>query len=427
MKKITYIFVLMTLAACSNDDVINSGGNDEITVDVVSNNAISRTMSGHSHDTSKTYNIESFTLFASIYNSTPFQPYFENVNVSYTDRGWALDKPKFWPDNGKTVDFWAYHNANTAAGSSVGTVQFANGKLSVTDMIIPTTTSEQDDVIYALAQNKSNQGSVPINFRHALSMIDLKFESLSGSNLVVEVNKVTLCGLTVKGSFSIEHDTSTQYSNSSAAYTYSNAIAYTQTKHDGTNEVSTTFDGWDGYYTYCPGVKGAIFGDDILVLPLDFDPGSCNDSGIWSNVYFKISCRIYNIKYDVTFSAVNNKNTPVMIHNGIKGAKDSDGKYAYKGYGSLLYGVAGVDGADDGFADIYVPVPKLSELVEYADGSEATLNGWQAGKRYTYVLSFGGDSHAALDPNGNPIFIPINVAISDIDVWPTASSTSTTI
>ena len=138
---------MLTLAACSKDEVVQQNPNDAISFSIVTNKAVSRAIDGYCNNKLP----DDFQVWAAAQG----KKYFENETYEkYNDAKPGVSevykyKPsdgvmRYWPESG-TVDFFATKNAN-------GTVNFtASGTTSIafTGFTVNGTVSAQTDFIYA--------------------------------------------------------------------------------------------------------------------------------------------------------------------------------------------------------------------------------------------------------------------------------------
>jgi hypothetical protein len=486
MKKITYIFALLALTACSNDDVINTTSSNEIRLNVTAN-PISRAMTHH--ESYRTNNINYFRLWANLNNSTPFQPYFKDQRVSQSSGVWSLDTPYYWPDGNK-LDFWAYHNE--ATDGSVGAAAFnADGKLEVAGITLPVDASKQDDALYAYASAVSkddNGGTVSLNLRHALSMMEFRMVNKS-ENVVIEVQKVTVTGLRQKGSFYIDNTTPTQYlfdaykdnttatnsndnggTNEGKYYPYSTDIHWFANYGEQTANIlneKVPLHNPDGEYDhqdqYCYSTDDetsyiVIFPSSMFATDTDTDSSTDTDSEStthvktdnsdtpvigkmlvlplamqdygksYKNMQIKISCRIYSIVdmdgFKTAYQALADK-TPEAVHALLSKTETTDDDITTNTYASTIYADQTNGFADSAFREFYIPLPLLDTYFLQTEGTEYVSNRFVPGIRYVYNLIIGGDGNEteAKTDDGNELMTRVRVK-PNIDYWPATGTTT---
>jgi hypothetical protein len=449
MKKKYYIFtgVALALAACANDDVVQSADNNQIKFDVVTNTTTSRALNMHNAGA----NLSKFNVWA--YTNTYNVPYILNKEVSKDVNVWVMNPSYNWPAN-DALDFYAMHDEtdysaeNKAEEAVLVQVSDSDQDNEYQGRENPFTTAmkvenivmeddeHQDDILYAVTPNKreADGSMVPINFRHALAAIS--FEVVNESpTLYVEANEITFCGAYDKGNLYFGTTTTKQYPNDYTTTTseeetttiadYPSTDCYWVIDKAATQKeyqlVEKTDDStWSTilpYYKYVTESADLTTidlsqtdADQILVIPQKHTAGKYDKDGItpWSGVYVKLHCRVYYIKEPHKFvrdvlDSDGNLRTDVDAHAVVTGNL-SDGSDA----ASLVFGTT--DGKED-FADLYVPLP---------------TGQWQSGMKYIYRLTFGGDADTAKDKDGNSALFPMSVK-AEVIAWPDAESNNQNI
>ena len=178
MKKVLLgTLAVLTLAACSKDEVIQQNPNDEISFSVVTNKAISRAADGYCNDETPE-EMKVSALYTS--DGTNWKTYFTNELYEKSDDADKAEKDyviptgsglRYWPDLGEEADnvkmkFYAMVNATPAWDGTTG--------MKVENFKVESTVSAQKDVLYAVQEvtKKPDGGVQKINFRHALSQIE---------------------------------------------------------------------------------------------------------------------------------------------------------------------------------------------------------------------------------------------------------------
>jgi hypothetical protein len=339
MKKITYIFALLALTACSNDDVIGTTSSDEIHLSVTTETP-KLTASRVSHEGTL---LNDFTLFA-LNSDDSKTKYLENERVVYSDGIYSFAAgTRYWPDY--ALNFYAVHCLNgdeTIADNKTQTVYSVSdvpkfleigveGKYSgiiVNNVILPSSNpssntvaddSSQDDILYARVENVTNATSntVTLNFRHALAKIQFTVKAATDQMYVeIPTGGVELCGFTNKGDLWIGapfgNETSTNFSEgTNDDYTYSNDCswdpssdadhinqsikckAYAKAQNCG-DRIGIFHD----YYTDGADQDNTIQAQDgFYVMPYKYDAGQYKKTdGKWTGVYFKIKCLVCHIE-----------------------------------------------------------------------------------------------------------------------------------
>lgn len=373
---------MLTLAACSKDEVVQQNPNDAITFSATTNKAISRAADGYCNNSLP----GDFKVWAAAQGKS----YFENEKyVKYNDAASGAPavykyKPedgmmRYWPATG-TVDFFATKNENgTETFTYSGTTSLAFAGFAVNGNV-----SAQTDFIYAVNKEATktsvSDGTTTLNFRHALSQIEFQAKN-ENSKIYVEIDGVSVKNVNSKGDFSVNAETANNY-----------------VKHD--------------------------FG----TTPVDPDPrvGRCS----WTGQNTKAD-------YDVTFTATAvgttetsltvsdatgkefNPNTMYLLPQTLtawnKSAAASSQTNSYFIVNALIYNVAGAS------------VDKVNDIVvwgTYDSGTDSwktkpiaipvpTSTTWEDGKRYVYTFVFTTDGNGGYDPTTNdPVLTPIKLSVT---------------
>ncbi|MDE6007983.1 MAG: fimbrillin family protein [Muribaculaceae bacterium] len=259
---------------------------------------------------------------------------------------------RYWPESG-TLTFEALLNGSK---ESDGTVNF-----SVADAA-----ASQKDLIYARATGSKADGTVALNFRHALSQIVFKAKN-TNETLTVKVSKVELCNVNNSGVYTLPSDNTTDNSG--------------ETDHDGTTYQTAGRGSWnslEGNTSYTienevilnsettsADISAANGSDALMLIPNTYTAWDAttaiNDAT--EGTYFLVTATITQ--------KVNDNETAVKIWDG----------------------------------EIAIPV----------------AFSWVEGKRYIYTFAFG-QGNGGYDPENpeNPVFVPITFSV-DVDEFVPAS------
>ena len=113
---------------------------------------------------------------------------------SATSSAWSGDKTFYWVD-GQTHQFFGVSPYGAVTGASV------TASAQSFDYTVPTANSGQHDLLVSslLAQEKTDDGTLSLPFRHALSMVLLKAKTTTA--LAFDIHSVTLCNIRDGGTF----------------------------------------------------------------------------------------------------------------------------------------------------------------------------------------------------------------------------------
>lgn len=189
MKKHIFIPIIamsLLMAACSDE---NTGPT------VKTDNAISFTALVPKPPRSQPTTTASINNFV-VYAFTGGKPYMQGVKVTRKGAAWIYNPPVYWPTT--PVNFYAFSpditNSPSIGSSGLGTIpDFTNpGNI---------------DLLYAVNMNETAKSTpVMINFRHAMSKVDVLLSS-ANENLIVKVSYVSLNNVAIKGTFNFPNAT----------------------------------------------------------------------------------------------------------------------------------------------------------------------------------------------------------------------------
>ena len=397
MKKVLLgTLAVLTLAACSKDEVIQQNPNDEISFSVVTNKAVSRAADGYCNLT-KPANMVVSALYTT--DGSTWKTYFTNETYTkgtgsiYAITGSAL---RYWPDLGTDADnvkmkFFAMVNATPAWDGTTG--------MKVENFTVESTVSAQKDVLYAVQEvEKKPDGAQAINFRHALSKIEFKAKN-ENKNIYVEISRVKVCNVNSKGNFKFSASTVGNIDIHESTGSYPAEVGKWSAWADLTSYETAAFGPvklsqkkYEGETLKTPEeaaeaspltISGEYNANTMYLLPQKFElyTGTGTDdpnlTNVWngsgkpeSGAYFLVETKIQN----------------VAAGNGTRAAVDD--VYLWGNSTTAKY--------------IAVPMPKETN--------------WEPGKRYVYTFVFTTDGNGGTDPEkGEPVLVPIklNVTVDD--------------
>lgn len=275
-------------------------------------------------------NGSSFEVAAFLNDKT--NPYLQ-AQITHNGTSWnyfnPLDKA-YWPSG--SLNFFAvapysdFYQAVPATGNTVQYSNTADDKSMKITYTVPTTTSRQQDLMYATTAPmvKPSEGKVTLNFKHALNQIHFKGRTDS-KNLNVEIasNGIEICEINSRGILSV--------TNSEQVWTQNS----TKDKYVINNETPVVINST----TEVIAISSAS--NVLMLIPQKVEAWSLPSNVTeQNNSYLKINCKIW----------VNN------------GGSDQDKVYLH--------------GTESTYAFMYVPFAGTSMD--------------QIGKKITYTLIFGG-------------------------------------
>lgn len=208
MKKYFFVAAIaaMSLASCSNDDVIEVK-QDEIKFNVVTNRA-SRAANIYCNNNMP----EDFKVYAFYNNGTQDMLYIDGDVITRSENGVyvnSTNKSRFWPET--SLDFVALKNFTNGATLHYHAQGAYYGHVSE-NFTVAQNVADQIDLLYAIAPAQTKEiakDGVKLNFRHALSQVVFKAKNLN-SALHVEVTGVKVGNVANKGQFDITLKNSTE-------------------------------------------------------------------------------------------------------------------------------------------------------------------------------------------------------------------------
>lgn len=384
----------MAMASCSQDETIgiNHDG-DEITFNVVTNSAT------RAADVYCNQNLPGGFYVSAISDGKTYidKDYVKGSNGSWTNQSGT----RYWPET--AVDFYAHVNGGDAYKWSVDGAGKATAKFE--NFTVSKDVADQVDLLYAVKTGqKKTDGTVNLNFRHALSQIVFQAKN-TNANLYVEIAGVSVANVGGTNTFTFPSENT----------------------EDNIDHPKTD-----------PADDGVYEDDEFGSIPYDASWGTWDN---WDNLTPRTE------KYDVDFgkTPVKGNNTLVALTttknvadkeynsnamlllpqtttawdpeaNPLPGAAGNTGSYLL--VDCAIFNVAGTDYAEGDDVCLW---GKLEE------GAWTTKElaipvafDWQQGKKYVYTLVFG-EGNGGYDPDPepdpdpedpDPVLVPITFEIT---------------
>lgn len=378
MKKYFFFAAIaaMSLASCSNDDVIELK-QDEIKFNVVANNT-SRAVNVYCNNNMP----EDFKVWAYSTNEDGEDVMYINGDlVKKNGTSYATDNVRYWPAD-KTLNFVAFKNMGGIIinqNNAVAYVADTNNPTGSNEISINSNVAEQVDMLYAITngQTKAANASagVSLNFRHLLSQVVFNAKNTNSNNLYIEVTGVKVGNV---------HECGQPRFNFGTNETTGNF-------EDHVGETKYTFEpiSWEyptnDYVDYTVAFDKMVLGNTLSALT------SANATGK---------------EFSNTAMLLLPQTTTAWVPSAATATPDAEGSGAYVAVNCKIYNVANGDGVKtekdellhDGWA--YMPVNIA----------------WQQGKKYTYTFIFG-QGNGGYDENGDPVLAPVNynVTVDDFE------------
>ena len=412
MKKVLLgTMAVLTLAACSKDEVIQQNPNDEITFSVVTNKAVSRAQDGYCNSS-----LPGSMLISALYTAdgTNWKTYFTNEIYNHsTGTSYAIPEGsglRYWPDLGVADDnvkmkFFAMVNATPSWVGTTGMT--ANFK-------VESTVSAQKDVLYAVQEVKEKPagGAQSINFRHALSQIEFEAQN-KNKNIYVEITGVKVMNVWDKGTVT--------FSASTAGNVVTHTTPATGTYPDNADLLCK----WTGLAnSTATGTKAAQnFGVEFGTVKLSQKKVTKETPLTYGEDQALASSLTTKNDDGKEYSS----NTMYLLPQTIEAWDPSSVNVPTEGKGSYflvkakIWNVAAGDGTRAASGDVVLW--DNQKKVPGEGGSESTVDQfiaipipaieWIAGKRYVYTFVFTTDGNGGYNPgDGEPVLTPITLSVT---------------
>lgn len=377
----------MAMASCSQDETIgiNHDG-DEITFNVVTNNAT------RAADVFCNQNLPGGFYVSAISDG---KTYIDKDYVTGENGNWTnTSGTRYWPET--PVDFYAYVNAGTSYKWSVDGAGKATAKFE--NFTVNNTVGSQEDLLYAVKKNqsKTNNGTVNLNFRHALSQIVFQAKN-TNENLYVEIAGVSVVNVGGTNTFTFPLE-NTETNIEHKDYDTDGDGVY-ETGEFGSINYDASWGTWDnltsGTEKYDVDFdKTSVPGNNTLVALT-----TANETG-----------KEYNSNAMLLLPQTTSAWDP-ETHPDPK--KENTGSYLL--VDCAIFNVAGDDYTD---GDVCLWGEQQGSTWNTKELAIPVAFDWQQGKKYVYTLVFGeGNGGYNPDPedpdpeNPEPVLVPIKFEI----------------
>lgn len=234
MMLVALIATMLIAAGCSKQETIRTQQEDQIGFNVLSDGALRGTAVTTANLTTKAPN---FKVWAYL-NATPATEYVKGVEISYQGSSWEYTNAAdlaYWPS--ESLDFYAINPANNGAVTPGITTTAKTLTYTVPDNG-GTSNANQIDLMYAVDKGRSKITRVPLYFKHALSQIVFKGQTISNT-LEVEVEKITIANVKGTGTFTLP-DATTAAVSTAGTWAPSGNADQKYTNATNTTAVTTT-------------------------------------------------------------------------------------------------------------------------------------------------------------------------------------------
>lgn len=411
MKKVLLgTLAVLTLAACSKDEVIQQNPNDEITFSVVTNKAVSRAADGYCNKSLP----GSFNVWArhkadgaSVYTS-----YFkgEQYNKPTTGNTYTQNDgtKRYWPESGK-LDFFALVNSQgtptwkeNPTGSEVA--------LTVTNYQVETTPGAQKDFMYAVTTEQATKTATTLNFRHALSQIEFQAKN-ENSKIYVKVSGVKVMNVKDQGTFALPMaSTATPYVG-----TPESGDKHTTLPSLGASETIENQGTWKSTSSTAQYIIATLKADAteitnetkvVVGVPKGDDPVSLTVTDPDKKEYN------YNTLYVLPQKFGDGTGETTKLWNGTDALMETStyktGTGAYLILTCQIFNVAGANYVDGTDVAVWGTASEAKDIAVKLPNNE-----WEQGKRYVYTFTFTTAGNGGYDPKDNtPVLTPITLSVT---------------
>lgn len=336
-----------SLASCSKEDVIDVNKGGDISFLASLDKAVTRS------NVTKLQNLQAFNVTAIGNNGV----YFKDLSVTSDNGGttWSTGASIPWPNF--DLSFFAY-----APQTPGGIVSITNAGKKITGFSPAQSAAQQKDFVISYKtgnKNTNNDAPVALNFKHALSQIEVKAKC-SNDNVKIEVIGLKMVNAAAKADFTFPEE------ETASSYTLQQGQWNNWTEKN-MHEKAYMIKG-ERAVTLTKNPESIMFGENnFMLIPQELTKwdGSTSIEG----AYLSVLCRI---------SIVNN------------------------GHETLIY-----------------PQPTLGDNKQnkYAFAAVGIGTNWEPGKKYTYTLNFCGDGGGAGEIDPNPTD-PTNPVDPNVDPAP---------
>lgn len=374
----------MAMASCSQDETIgiNHDG-DEITFNVVTNNAT------RAENVYCNQNLPGGFYVSAISDG---KTYIDKDYVTGSNGNWTnTSGTRYWPET--AVDFYAHVNGGDA-------YKWNNGSPKFEGFTVNNTVGSQVDLLYAVKKNQSKtNGTVNLNFRHALSQIVFQAKN-TNANLYVEIAGVSVANVGGTNTFTFPS------ANTETNYIHNDYDADGDGVYETDEFGSITYnDSWGTWEALTQGTKK--YDVDFEKTPV---PGN-------NTLVALTTANETGKEYNSNAMLLLPQNTTAWDPetNPLPGAEKNTGSYLL--VDCAIFNVAGDDYTD---GDVCLWGEQKEGAWTTKELAIPVTFDWEQGKKYVYTLVFG-EGNGGYDPDPepdpdpedpDPVLVPITFEIT---------------
>lgn len=410
---------LFILSGCAQNELVDSpsqGTPNDGRIRFAATSALTSTRAADGNPFNNTSNLQTLGEFTvdgylndvSIYNGTP-------QAVKWDGGSWEYTNEPYWPSGDAKINFFAYANWQNSADATIviskdgiSATEKTNGA-SITIGEDKLDGNGQRDLLVAATLGATKQTRTLISFKHALTQIVFKAGNVDKDKLDVRIGSVRIVNVKDKAtSMTFNGSNLTWLLAGDADATYNvqgmevNAAAGWSNATVGSNTytVATTTKALGDYSDYAVIQKtgleaNAKKNNALLLLPQQFNAWDPNGTDLTKDSYIELLAVVKDpAKAAITTEDEIDTKKP-FYYCGTPTWNTVDNKLVES------YGI------------IRIPVSSLA----------GEIGEWIAGKRITYLITFGdkgsGSGGGGYTPGGDPVLVPIrfNAIVEDwVDV-----------
>lgn len=395
---------LLIFSGCAQNDLIDSpdqGTSNDGKVRFSATSALTGTRAADNNPFNNTQALQTLGSFTidGYYNGTSIYG-VTAPNVAWNGGSWEYANEPYWPTGDGIINFFAYANwdANTTLTfASTGiTAAHKNGgdnKITIAEDKLDGT--GQKDLLVGGHMGATKQSRTLITFKHALTQIVFKAGNVNSTRLDVKIGGVRIVNVDNAAEKMTFNGTAIHWDLSGTA----DAKYHVQGLEAAINWSSVNIDKDNAYtaptvatlgdysnYTVIQKTAGAK-NNALLLLPQTFAAWNPNNATV-NGSYIEL---LAVVKDPTNASDQNLKDA--NSENKVKALKP----YYYCGTPNYVDGTNNTES----YGIIRIPVSSVMD----------DLGEWIAGKRITYLITFGdngsGSGGGGYNPDGDPILVPI--------------------